>query len=71
MLSITNKVEDVFSHFWTESPLPLYLPVAWEPLSVLLKDTLRRSWGSNHGPLAPKSEALPLSHRAPMLRSTT
>ena len=31
---------------------------------VLLKDTTRRSWVSNPGPLDPESDALPLSHRA-------
>ena len=31
-------------------------------LSVLLKDTTRRSWGSNHGPLPSESDALPRSH---------
>ena len=28
------------------------------------RNTTRRSWGSNPGPLAPESDALPLSHRA-------
>ena len=35
---------------------------------VLLKDTTRRSWGSNPGPLAPESDAIPLSNRAPYIK---
>ena len=49
----------IFQSFWVEAT------ASWVFTStlVLLKDTIRRSWGSNPGPLAPEYEALPLSHR--------
>ena len=43
-----------FSQIGMEPALPGYLPVLWEPLSVLLKDTIRQSLGSYPGPLAPE-----------------
>ena len=33
-------------HVSTEPVLPVYLPVLWTPLSVLLRKTTRRSWVS-------------------------
>ena len=56
----------IFQLFFTEPPHPGYLSVLWDTESVLLKDTIRRSWCSNPGPLALVSKALPLSHRGPM-----
>ena len=43
----------------------LSIPSTFGEKSVLLNDTTRRRWVSNHGPLAPESDALPLSHRTP------
>ena len=56
----------IFSHVGTEPPLPGYLSVLWGAKSVLLKDTTRWLWGPNPEPLAPESDALPLSHLAPL-----
>ena len=36
-----------FQSFWDGAAVSGYLPVLWEHQSVLLKDTIRRLWGSN------------------------
>ena len=47
---------------WTSRPTSIFLGI-YQYFGEL-KDTTQRSWGSNHGPLAQASDALPLSHHA-------
>ena len=63
-----NVPVNTFSVMLGQTSLPGYLPVLWGASSVFLKETTRRPWGSNPGPLHPESDALLLGHRATSAR---
>ena len=64
----------IFQSFLDGATVSCVLSSTLETLMCLAQGNytlVRRSWGSNPGPLAPESEALPLSHRGPTTETGT